>query len=112
MRLGDFAFEKQLGFDFNVDAGCDRKNLQLVDRIGRWVHDVEKADMSAHFELLARFAVDVRRAENSVDLPFCRKRDWSSNTCARSFCRLHDVLSGSVEHALVVAFKADTDLLF
>lgn len=46
----------------HVDGDTGRKIevCESLDHFGRWVQDVDKALMNAHFELLARVFVDER----------------------------------------------------
>src|SRR5216683_6844850 len=48
--------------DFDVDAGGEIELHERIDRLRRGVDDVEQPLVRAHFELLAAFLVDVRRA--------------------------------------------------
>lgn len=94
-------------FDLNVHASRDRKNFQLVDSVWCWIQQVEHADVCAHFELLARLAVDVRGSENGEDLAFCWKWDRPHNAGTGPFRRFDNVLYGTVEHPLIKCFEAD-----
>ncbi len=67
--------------------------------------------MRADLKLLARFAVDVRRAQHGIDLPPCRQRDRAGDACAGAFCCFDDIGCRAIEDALVVAFKPDADFL-
>src|ERR1700722_16435929 len=62
--------------------------------------------MCAHFELLARLAVDVRRAEYSENLAFSGQRDRACNAGAGALCCLDDVCCRTIEDSLVVTLES------
>ncbi len=67
--------------------------------------------MRADLKLLARLAVDVRRAQNGIDLSFCWKRDRAGDPSACALGCFDDIGCGAVEDALVVSFKPNADFL-
>lgn len=98
-------------FDLDVNASCNRKDFQFVDRVGSWVEDIQHADVRTDLKLLARLAVDVRRSENCIDLSLCRERDRTRDPSAGAFGCFDDIGYGAIQDALVVAFKANADFL-
>jgi hypothetical protein len=104
-----FSILARLGLDFDIDAGCDWKYLELVDGVQCWVEKIEHPHVGSHLELLARLAVDVRRSENGVDLSFGRQGNWPYDSSACSFCRFNDVLNRSIKGTLIKGLQTDPD---
>ena len=50
---------KGLCLDLDVDTGSNRQDFELVYRVGCGIQDIEKANVSSHFELLTGLFVDV-----------------------------------------------------
>src|SRR5216683_1230337 len=78
--------------DFDVDAG-------------------EQPLVRAHFELLAAFLVDVRRAIDRKFLDLGRQRNRSAHLRTRPLRRRHDLARRSVENAVIKRLEADADIL-
>ena len=67
--------------------------------------------MRTDLKLFARFAVDVRGAQDSIDFSACGQRNRSRDAGACALGRFHDIGSRTIENALIVAFEPDADLL-
>src|SRR5262245_32937352 len=61
--------------DLDVDAGRQIQLHQRINRLRRRLEDVDQALVRAHFELLARLLVDVRRAQHRPLVDFRRQRN-------------------------------------
>ncbi len=100
---------KSLRFDLDINARCNRKHFQLVDRVEGWVQEIEHADMRAHLELLARLSVDVRRAQNRKDLAFCWQGDRPYDASAGALRCFDNIRCRTIQLALIVRFETDAD---
>ena len=119
MEILNFKFEirnqrrrrSRLDTDGDVDTGWQVELLELIHGASCRIDDVEKALVSADFELLHRLLVNVNRAVDRKPFDTGRKRDRAGNTGSRAFCGLHDFLGGAVDGAMVEGAQADADFL-
>jgi hypothetical protein len=83
--------------DLDVHAGRQIQLHQRVDGLRRRLEDVDQPLVGADLELLARFLVDVRRAENRplVDLGRQRDRPASRAPVRRAVSTISPVLWSS-----------------
>lgn len=77
----------------DVDAGRQIELLELVDRLGRGLNDINQALMRAGLELLHRLLVHVGRAIDGEFFDARRQRNGAGDTGAGAFGGLDDVLS-------------------
>src|SRR6478735_2639928 len=99
-----------LELDLDVDPGRQVQALELLDRLGGRVDDVDQPLMREHLEVLARVLVLVRRADHRVDVPLGRQRHRPDHLRACALDVLDDVARGDVEHPVVVRPELDPDL--
>src|SRR5271169_774483 len=97
--------------DLNVDASGQIELHQRVDGLRCRVDNVEHAFVGADLELLARFLVDVRRAQDGEFLDFGRERDWTPHPRPGSLGRVDDFAGGLVEHAVIVGPQPNANVL-
>jgi hypothetical protein len=71
--------------DLDVDAGRQIELHQRIDRLRRRLENVEQPLVRANLELLARFLVDVRRAQNRKFVDDGRKRNRTRNAAPVRF---------------------------
>src|SRR5665213_4463998 len=67
--------------------------------------------MSADFELFAAFLINVWRAVHGELLDTCRQRNRSADRSASALRRVHDLLGGVIENAVVEGLQADANVL-
>src|SRR5207248_4654465 len=67
--------------------------------------------LGADLELLARFLVDMRRAQHRELLDLGRQRDRSPDARAGALGGIDDLAGGLVEHAVIVGAQPNTDIL-
>src|SRR5438309_1514736 len=79
-----------LQLDLYVDARWQIELHQLVHRLGRGAVQLDQALMNAHFELLARLFVDVRRPQDRVLLDVRRQQNGAGNNGPGALRRLND----------------------
>src|SRR6185436_20193551 len=71
---------------------------------------VEQPLVRPHLELLTRFLVDVRAAQDGVLRDLCRQRDRSRHLGTGALGRVDDFTRRLIEHAVVVSLESDADL--
>src|SRR5688572_11908963 len=95
----------------DIDAGGKIEFLELVDRLGRGLNDVDKALVSARLELLHRLLVDVRRTVDRKLLDAGRERDRAGNAGAGALGGFDDLERGLIDDAIVEALEFDANAL-
>src|SRR5579862_425718 len=97
------------GFDFNIHAGRKIELHERVNRIGCGLENVDQALVGTHFELLARFFVDVRRAQNGPTVDHRGQRNRTGYIGAGALGSVDNFTRGLIEHAMIVSFKANAN---
>src|SRR5205085_9770729 len=90
-----------------------RGKLELherVDGLRRRLENVQQPLVGPHLELLARFLVHVRAAQNRIARYLRGQRNRSRHFRSGALRRVDDLRRGLVEHAVVVRFESDADL--
>ena len=95
----------------DVDAGRKIELLELIDRLGRGLNDINEAFVRAGLELLHRFLVHVGRAIDGEFLDARGQRDGAGDTGAGAFGGLDDILGGLIDHSIVEALEFDANAL-
>src|SRR6476660_1605306 len=98
-------------FDLDVDAGRKVELHQRVHRLRRRLEDVDQTLVRADLELLARFLVDVRRAQHGPLVLRRRQRDRPREPRPGALRGVDDLGRRLVEDAVVVRLEADSDLV-
>src|SRR5436305_9247607 len=99
------------GLDLDVHTSGQLELHQGVYRLAGGLEDVEQPLVGADFELLPRLLVDVRRAVHRVARDVRRQRDEPHDPRSRPPRRVHDLMRGRVQDAVVERLQADPDLL-
>src|SRR6266545_7489732 len=99
-----------LQLDLDVDAGRQVQALELLNRLGRGVVDVDEPLVREHLEVLAAVLVLVRRADHGVDRPLGGQRHRSHHPGPGPGHVRHDVAHGRVQDLVVVGPQLDPDL--
>src|ERR687895_210937 len=98
--------------DLDVDArGKVVEPLERVDRLRRWLEDVDQPLVRADLEVLARVLVLERAADHAVDVLLGGQRHRPRDARARAHGRVHDLLGGRLDRRVVVGLQPDTDLV-
>src|SRR5437764_3448817 len=97
--------------DLDVDAGGEVELHQRVHGLRRRVDDVEHPLVGADLELLARFLVDMRRAQHGKLLDPGRQRDRAAHARPGPLRGVDDLAGRLVEHAMIVGAQADAYVL-
>jgi hypothetical protein len=116
MRFTDFSGFKvyvgeKLDADLNVHTGGEVQLLELVNRAGCRVNNVQESLVSTNLELLCRLLVDVGRAVDAELLDTSRKRNGSSNLGAGALGCVHNLNGRLLENSAIISAKANPDLL-
>ena len=81
----------------HLDVDCNaRRKIEVregLDNLWRRIHDVDKALVDAHFELLTAFFIDMRTFDYCKSTFSGRQRDWAANLGAGAQGRI-DYLFG------------------
>jgi hypothetical protein len=67
--------------------------------------------MSANFELLARFLVNVRRAQHREFLDLSRQRDRTAYSRASALRRVDDLTRRLIQHSVIVRAQSNANIL-
>src|SRR5438105_10289847 len=97
--------------NLHIDAGGKIELHQGIDRLRRWLHDIEQPLVSPNLELLARLLVDVRRAVDGELLNSRRQWDRTADESTRPARRVGDVAGGLIEHSMIERLQANPDVL-
>src|SRR5687768_1483039 len=101
-----------LELDLDVDAGGKVQLHESVDRLLRWIVDVDEALMRPDLELLTRVLVDERAADHGELLD--ARWQWHRPRHRRpgALRGLDDLRRGLVDQLVVVGLEPDPDALF
>src|ERR1700693_3119430 len=97
--------------DFHVHARRKIEFHERVHRVRRGLENIDQALVRAHFELLTRFLVHVRRTQHRPAIDGCRQRNRPSYIGAGALRGVHDFLGGLVENSVIVRLQAYTDFV-
>src|ERR1700730_11121176 len=97
--------------DFHVHAWRKIELHERVHGVWRGLENIDQALVSAHFELLTRFLVHVRRAQHRPTIDGGTQRNRPSYIGAGTLCGVHNFLGGLVENSLIVHLQAYTDFV-
>src|SRR5499427_4917672 len=100
-----------LQLDLDVDAGGQVELHQGVDGLRRRIDNIEEPFVGAHFELLAAFLVDMRRAVDGEFLYLGRQRNRPADLRASAFGGVYDLTRRRIENAMVESLEPDADVL-
>ena len=100
-----------LNLDGNVNTGGEIELLQLVHGAGGGIDDVEKALVSADFELLGGLFVNVDGTVHGELLNPGRERHRAGDAGSGAFGGIDDLRHAAVESAEVIGPEADADAL-
>src|SRR5438876_1030661 len=100
-----------LELDLDIDAGSEVELHQRIDGLRRRIDDVEHPLMGADLELLARFLVDMGRAQHRELLDLGRQRDRATHPRAGALGGVDDLAGRLVEHAVVVGPQPNPDVV-
>ena len=100
-----------LELDLDIDTSRQVETHERVDGVGRRVEDVDEALVRAHLELLARVLVDVRRADDAIQVALRGQRNGTGHFGTRLLRGIDDELRGLVHDLMIVPLQADADLL-
>src|ERR1700676_4568047 len=97
--------------DFHVYAWRKIEFHQRIHRVRCGLENIDQALVRAHFELLTRFLVHVRRAQHRPTIDGGRQRNRPSYIGAGTLCGVHNFLGGLVENSVIVRLQAYTDFV-
>src|SRR4051812_6536351 len=100
-----------LELDLDVDARRKVELHQRVDRLLRWVIDVDEPLVRPDLELLARVLVDERAANDRELLDACRQRYRTGHRRTSALRGLDDLRGGLIDQLVVVRLEPDPDAL-
>src|ERR1700693_5768105 len=98
-------------FDFHVHA---RRKIELHERIHCVrcrLENIDQALVRAHFELLTRFLVHVRRSQHRPTINCRRQRNRTGHIGSGTLRGIHNFLGGLVENSVIVRLEAYTDFV-
>ena len=101
-----------LDLDLDVDAGGEVELLELIDRLGSGLDDVEEALVGAHLELVHALFIDVRGTVDGETLDLGRERDRPGDDGTGARRGLGDLGRGTVEQTVIKRLEADADAGF
>ena len=104
---------KNLGLDVDgdVDAGREIEFLELVDRLGRRLNDIDQTFVRARLELLHRLLVDVGRTIHGKLLDPGRKWNGTGDPGAGALGGLDNLRGGLIDDTIVEALEFDANAL-
>src|SRR5690242_7785166 len=97
--------------DLHIHARRQIQLHQRVHRIRRRLQNVNQPLVRAHFKLLARLLVHVRRPQHRPAIDGGRQRNWPRNIRAGPLRSFHDFPRGLVQNSVVVRLQTNTDFV-
>ena len=99
----------KLDADRDVHTGREIELLELINRTGGRVDDVEQALVGADFKLFSRLLVDVNGTVHGEFFNAGRQRDRAVNFGSGALGGFNDLLGGAVDGAGVKCAKSNAD---
>src|SRR5439155_25720115 len=100
-----------LELDLDFDARLEIQLHEGVDRLLRWIVDVDEPLVRSDLELLARVLVDEGTLDHGELLDACRQRDRTGDRRPCALRGLDDLRRGLVDELVVVRLEAYPDAL-
>jgi hypothetical protein len=100
-----------LNVDRNVDARWQVQFLELINRLGGRLDDIDESFMRARLELLHGFLIHVRGAVDREFLDTGWQRDRAGDAGAGALGGLDNFRGRLVDDAIVKTLKLDADAL-
>ena len=97
--------------DGDIHAGREVELLQLIDRLGGGLDDVDEALVRARLELLHGLFIHVRGTVDRKFFDAGGQRDGTGNTGAGALGGFDDFQGGLIDHAIVEALEFDANTL-
>src|ERR1700681_3295910 len=97
--------------DFHVHARRKIEFHQRVDGVRRRLENIDQALVRAHFELLTRFLIHVRRTQHRPTIDGGGQRNRPGHVCSGTLRGIHNFLGGLVENSVIVRLEAYTDFV-
>ena len=82
-----------------------------IDGLVRRLENVDKALMSSHLELLPGILIDVRAAENRLDVLLRREWNRTGNHSTSLLCSIHNLYCALIEGFVIISLQPDSNLL-
>src|ERR1700688_4232750 len=98
-------------FDFHVHARRKIEFHERIHRVRRGLENIDQALVRAHFKLLTRFLVHVRRTQHRPTIDGGRQWNRPSNISSGTLRGVHNFLGGLVENSVIVRLKTYTDFV-
>src|ERR1035441_9895178 len=98
--------------DFDIDARWEIELHQRVHRVLRGFENIEQPLMGANLELLARFLIYVRRAQNGIAVLERRQRNRPGARGSGALGRIDNIARRLVQDAVIVRLQPDSDSFF
>src|SRR5580658_6489583 len=95
------------GFDFHVHARRQIELHQRVDRVRRWLQDVDQPLVRAHFKLLARFLVHVRGPQHRPAVDHRGQWNRTGHIRAGALRRIDNLSRRLIENAVIVRLQTN-----
>src|SRR6202790_4140944 len=97
--------------DFHVYAWRKIELHQRVHGVRCGLENIDQALVRAHFELLTRFLIHVRRTQHRPTIDGGGQRNRPSHICSGTLRGFHNFLGGLVENSVIVRLQAYTDFV-
>src|SRR5262249_265507 len=81
--------------------------VEGLDGLAGRLQNIDETFVRADFELLARLAVDVRRAQHRVPLDARRQRDRPDDDGPGPLRRVDNLVRGPIEHFVIEGFHSN-----
>src|SRR5690606_20259403 len=111
LLLAYSGFRTLLQGDFDIHTGGKVETHERVNGLVSGVDDVHEPLMSAHFELVARRLVDVRRTQDVIATNPRGQWDRTAHNRTGALGGIHDFGGRLVDEFVVVRFQTDADFL-
>src|SRR6202140_1904487 len=97
--------------DFHVHAGRKIELHERIHRVRCGLENIDQALVRAHFELLTRFLIHVRRTQHRPAIDGGGQRNRPCHIGAGALRGIHNFLGGLVENSVIVRLEAYTDFV-
>src|SRR6185437_3979280 len=99
----------KLNLDLHEHTRRDNQAIERVDRARGGFENIDDAFMRPHFELFARFLIDVRTPQHRIPFDPGRHGDGPAHPGVGPLGVIHDLFSRCVQRPVVVSFHPNSN---
>src|SRR5688572_4962535 len=110
-QLKLITMKRLLKFDLNIHTRSDVELAQCINGLLSRLQDIEQSLMSADFELISGFFIDMRRAVHGEPFDSRRERNRTRHSPTGALYSLYNLSHRLIQHPMIVGFQPNPNFL-